>query len=442
MIIVIGILAAVTILGYGAWRKNVAEAQVKSDLNGLIAAMDNARTFGEGYPVYAAGTEFDGTNSTQSVFVQSDGVTLTYYSGSATSYCVDARSDSQKSVYFFLDTDLDAKNPKVGTCAGGEGAVPSPFDQTWTVLTYDTTRPGCATTVYLPVTSPTSGGTIDWGDGTTGALSGSLTSHTYSSEGQYVVGYSGPITTFNTSGITATAQGCLKSLDQWASTATPTTVRFANSSQLTSAAQPPVSVTVYAHLFANATSFNQSIGAWDVSNITDFTGMFAGAASFNQPLNAWNTSSMRSTASMFANTASFNQPLDNWNTSQVLDMRRMFASATAFNGAINTWDVSGVTNFYEMFNGASAFNQPLSNWDLGSALTLEGMFRNATAFNQDISNFFNGQVYDLSYMFYGASSFNQNLGPGYANVDNVSPSPPPGFDTGATAWTLPKPVWP
>ena len=44
----------------------------------------------------------------------------------------------------------------------------------------------------------------------------------------------------------------------------------------------------------------------------------------------------------------------------------------------------------------------------------------------------------MSDMFYGCSSFNQTLS-GWC-VTNI-PSLPARFDTGATSWVLPRPVW-
>ena len=40
----------------------------------------------------------------------------------------------------------------------------------------------------------------------------------------------------------------------------------------------------------NATSFNQPLNNWNVSNVTDMWCMFRHATSFNQPLNNWNVS--------------------------------------------------------------------------------------------------------------------------------------------------------
>ena len=62
---------------------------------------------------------------------------------------------------------------------------------------------------------------------------------------------------------------------------------------------------------------------------------------------------------MFWGATSFNQPLNNWNVSNVNNMGYMFGGAESFNQPLNNWDVSNVTDMGMMFNGATSFNQPL-----------------------------------------------------------------------------------
>ncbi len=43
-------------------------------------------------------------------------------------------------------------------------------------------------------------------------------------------------------------------------------------------------------MFSEASSFNQSLNNWNVSNVKYMECMFSEASSFNQPLNNWNVS--------------------------------------------------------------------------------------------------------------------------------------------------------
>jgi len=52
-------------------------------------------------------------------------------------------------------------------------------------------------------------------------------------------------------------------------------------------------------LFEGATSFNQPLNNWDVSNVTQMNHMFYGASEYNQPLNNWDVSNVRDKEGMF-----------------------------------------------------------------------------------------------------------------------------------------------
>lgn len=85
---------------------------------------------------------------------------------------------------------------------------------------------------------------------------------------------------------------------------------------------------------------------------------------------------------------------------------------------VTGWDVSNVETFATTFGRAyptplTTFNQDISGWDVSGATDMPSMFLNNAHFNQDLSSWC---------------------------VSNI-PNEPFGFSTGATSWTLPKPVW-
>ena len=161
-------------------------------------------------------------------------------------------------------------------------------------------------------------------------------------------------------------------------------------------------------------TFNQDIGAWDVSNVTDMNYMFRDASSFNGNLSSWNTVSVTNMESMFRDASSFNGNISSWNTALVTDMNSMFYGATAFNQNIGLWNTSAVTDMGYMFNSATAFNQDISSWNTSLVTSMWTMFNGASSFNQNIntsgSSWNTAAVTDMRYVFYGATAFNQNIG--------------------------------
>ena len=170
-------------------------------------------------------------------------------------------------------------------------------------------------------------------------------------------------------------------------------------------------------MFREVTTFNQPIGSWNVSNVNNVESLFLFATSFNQPIGSWNVSNVTNMNRMFQGANNFNQPIGSWNVSNVTNMSYMFGGASNFNQPIGTWNVSNVTNMSIMFSG-SAFNQPIGSWNVSNVTNMESMFNNATAFNQPIGSWNVSRVTNMANMFYRASSINQPLGSW--NVGNVT----------------------
>jgi surface protein len=207
-------------------------------------------------------------------------------------------------------------------------------------------------------------------------------------------------------------------------------------------------------MFQNDASFNQNVGAWNVSNVItmanmfqsasmfnnggsdsiknwyapkciSFSSMFQSASRFNQPLPILvDTSGVSSCTinSMFQNDTSFNQDVGNWNVSNVTSMASMFQSASQFNNdasnSIQSWRAPKCTSFSSMFNTASRFNQPLPILVDVSATNLSSMFASDTSFNQYVGNWNVSNVTNMSLMFIAASMFN-NGQTGTVNIPNL-----------------------
>jgi surface protein len=202
----------------------------------------------------------------------------------------------------------------------------------------------------------------------------------------------------------------------------------------------------------NGSSFNQEIGSWDVSNVTNMTAMFQGVTyanycgcgdiiEFNQDISNWDVSSVNNMQSMF-NNSSFNQDIGSWDVSNVTNMSGMFSSSP-FDKDVSSWNVSNVTNMRFMFTNTT-FNKDIGNWNVSNVTNMSRMFQNSS-FNQSIANWNVGKVISsendeegMNNMFKDATAFNQDLSSWC--VTNLTTAPTE-FDTGATAWTLPKPVW-
>ena len=199
-------------------------------------------------------------------------------------------------------------------------------------------------------------------------------------------------------------------------------------------------------MFGDASLFNGDISGWDTSSVTDMSIMFYEAQSFDQDIGAWDTSNVTDMNLMFycgdSGISVFNNggngSIGSWNTSSVTDMDNMFYSATSFNQDIGAWDTSSVTDMNAMFTLATTFNQDISSWDTKNVTDMSFMFTIATSFNQDIGTWNTNDVGDMSFMFSHASAFNQDLS-GWCV--SLIPSLPGSFDTGATAWVLPRPDW-
>jgi len=106
VIVIIGILATITIVGYGNWQKPIVIVSLKSDLISAASAMENARTFGNGYPA-----------SIPDSFVASASNTLSGGSvDGGTTYCITATTSKDSTLSYYISSITGYQNPQPGVC--------------------------------------------------------------------------------------------------------------------------------------------------------------------------------------------------------------------------------------------------------------------------------------------------------------------------------------
>ena len=361
--------------------------------------------------------------------------------------------------------DVVVRKATMVSSAGAVFTVTSnaPFVTTWN------RRPGSGTTVTLALAGEVDA-TIDWGDGTiTHVTTPGPHIHDYGFEGIYTVSVTGSVTAYNSheNGGAESERAELLSVDAWGDVGF-TNLRSAFSGALNLISVPGDSegienVTDMSRMFYEASIFNQDIGGWDTSNVTDMSNMFTNARAFNQDIGGWDTSNVTDMSNMFYEADSFNQDIGDWDTSKVTTMSWMFGRAHEFNQDIGGWDTSNVTSMAFMFYHAEKFNQDIGGWDTSNVTSMSRMFADARAFNADIGGWDTSNVTNMSYLFFRADSFNRDIG-GWdtSNVTDMNwmfwsaksfnqdlsgwcvahiTAAPGSFDSWASSWVLPRPVW-
>lgn len=106
VITVIAIISAASILSYGKWQSTTIAAQLQSDLNGALGAMEDYRTFNDQYPT-----------SVPTSFKASKDVTISGGSSDGAVFCIDASSSRVSTLHYYIDQTIGQKGAQTGTCA-------------------------------------------------------------------------------------------------------------------------------------------------------------------------------------------------------------------------------------------------------------------------------------------------------------------------------------
>jgi surface protein len=182
--------------------------------------------------------------------------------------------------------------------------------------------------IALPLYSITGTYQVDWGDGVTTT---NTAAYTYSVEGNYTVQISvandgsSRILRFGNTFFNWTGGSNLTGITDWGDFNGIQTINRLGYTALTAVpATFPSTVTDTRHMFSSASTFNQAIGGWNVSNVTTMLAMFNEASSFNQDIGGWNVSNVINMTSMFFYAQSFNKNIGAWNVSKVTNMSSMF----------------------------------------------------------------------------------------------------------------------
>jgi len=311
--------------------------------------------------------------------------------------------------------------------------------------------------VAIPISGPFLVVAVDWGDGS--PISG--LSHTYSLAGTYtavVSTFASSATSFGTDGWAGVANltdVSTNNVSTWGLGSAVTTFQylFKGATLLTSVpSNVPPNVTNMSYMFTDASSFNQDISGWNVSNVRTMLLMFAGATSFNKNLTAWDVSMVENTSNMFDGAVAFNNggvALSWGNKTRNFDIiSGMFANTTSFNQDISDWNTSSVRSMEGMFLNASLFNQDISGWNVSNVLFMNSMFQNNISFNRNIRIWQVGASTGLTNMFNSATAFQTafyGTAPGYDTDPNTplytffnyTPPPPPPPTPSAPVLRLP-----
>lgn len=125
VIAVVGILAGIILVSYGAWRSTVATSSLKSDLEQVASVIESSRTFDNSYPL-----------SIPASFSPSSGNTITLTIPGTKSFCIDGQTSQSSSIKYYIDDLTQSNGATAGTCTS-RTSLPIPGVVTNVVFTAD-----------------------------------------------------------------------------------------------------------------------------------------------------------------------------------------------------------------------------------------------------------------------------------------------------------------
>ena len=234
----------------------------------------------------------------------------------------------------------------------------------------------------------------DWGDGTVD----SLTSHAYSSSGNYL------IKTKLSPGSEVNNLNIIK-CENIRTGITDMSYFFSNCTNLTEIKNFPDSITSMQGMFYNCSSLTSlDLSNFNTSNVTNMSYMFSGCTSLTSlDLSNFNTSNVTNMSYMFDKCGELTTlDLSSFNTSNVSTMSNMFNQCYKLKSlnitSFNTSKVTIMEGMFALCRKITSFN--FSNFDTSKVTNMAGMFYQCWGLTTlDLSNFNTSNVTTIRYMF-------------------------------------------
>jgi surface protein len=344
----------------------------------------------------------------------------------------------------------------------GGTAPPAPFD-----MTVRTTAAN--ETFAIPCQNVgTFNATVDWGDGSTSAITAyndSDLTHTYASAGDHSISISGtfPNIYFAYAGDKAKVISVTNLGQVGWQTFENAFAGCNNMTSFTSGVTDISSVTNMSFILSDCYKIaSLDLSTLDTSSVTNMSGMFRSAGSqapsgFSLDLSNFDTSNVTSMDSMFKSATKITSlDISSFDTSSVTNMSYMFERCPRFTGTLDLryFNTSNVTNMYGMFNQNYSPNSSfitsinvtgwdtsnvtsfglmfaymenltsitgLNTFDTSSATAMNGMFLELTSLTSlDVSNFDTSNVLYMNAMFMNLTNLTDINGIENFNIESLN----------------------